>query len=248
MFRTLFACYLIFCANGASVQLDERIIGGHEISINEAPYQAGILLNGQHICGAVIISSAFVLSAAHCSLHCNALYVYIRVGSSNANSGGYEHGATQIINHASYYSKPVPNHDISLIRVGIPFEYLPTVRAISLASEVPAAGSSVVTSGWGATSEGGAVSDQLLQVQVEVVDQAQCNHSYSHEIKDTMVCAGVSGGGKGTCLTDSGGPLVQAGKLVGIVSFGFGCARKGYPGVYASVPYFRHWIKIHAGV
>jgi len=49
-----------------------------------------------------------------------------------------------------------------------------------------------------------------------------------------MICAGVPGGGKGACQGDSGGPLVVAGQLVGIVSWGVGCAEPDYPGVYSN--------------
>jgi trypsin len=69
------------------------------------------------------------------------------------------------------------------------------------------------------------------------------NYSVS-EITDTMICAAVTAGGKDSCQGDSGGPLVNSSTktLVGIVSWGEGCAAKGKPGVYSSVGALRTWI------
>lgn len=69
-----------------------------------------------------------------------------------------------------------------------------------------------------------------------------------------MICAGYPEGGKDACKADSGGPLVciepKSGvkKLVGVVSFGKGCARPDFFGVYARVSYSRSWIKQKTGI
>jgi trypsin len=72
---------------------------------------------------------------------------------------------------------------------------------------------------------------------VPVVDRDICRSQYSvAEITDNMFCAGLTAGGKDSCQGDSGGPVVDENKtLVGVVSWGGGCAQPNKPGVYASV-------------
>ena len=61
------------------------------------------------------------------------------------------------------------------------------------------------------------------------------------EIADSMICAGEKG--KDSCDGDSGGPMLDsAGMLVGIVSWGMGCGRERFPGVYTEVSAFSQWI------
>ncbi|XP_063221882.1 trypsin alpha-3-like [Bacillus rossius redtenbacheri] len=252
MRELLLVSCLLFSVYGASIndpyQLDGRIIGGYQISISNAPYQAAYELNGRQKCGASVISNNYALSAAHCSISDAVASVSIRVGTDQRASGGSVHKASQIINHEKYSTFPSPRFDISLIKVATPFVLSASVKAIPLATVLPAAGSAVATSGWGATSEGGSASAHLLQVQVNVLSQADCKRAYPLRITDQMFCAGVSGGGKDTCQGDSGGPLVHGGQLVGVVSWGVGCARARSPGVYASVPALAAWVKQHAGV
>ena len=105
--------------------------------------------------------------------------------------------------------------------------------------------------GWGATSEGGDVSDTLLKVSVPVVDNSTCAEKYSasgsNYDKASMFCAGVPEGGKDSCQGDSGGPAYVGGKLAGIVSWGQGCARKDFPGVYTNVGNDYSVISSHLG-
>lgn len=83
-----------------------------------------------------------------------------------------------------------------------------------------------------------------------VVNQEACGKAYEDfgGITDRMICAGHTEGGKDACQGDSGGPLVAEGKLIGIVSWGYGCARPNYPGVYSRVAVARDWIRENAGV
>ena len=66
---------------------------------------------------------------------------------------------------------------------------------------------------------------------------------------DDMMCAGVKAGGKDACQGDSGGPLIAADPaqgnrmtLVGVVSWGFGCAAEDALGIYAEVSHFSSWL------
>jgi trypsin len=78
-------------------------------------------------------------------------------------------------------------------------------------------------------------------VSVPIVDREQCAVAYADDngdsvIDETMFCAGLPEGGKDSCQGDSGGPAVNDdGVLVGVVSWGVGCALPDFPGVYTRI-------------
>ena len=108
----------------------------------------------------------------------------------------------------------------------------------------------VWTSGWGTLSSGSSALPNILQkVDVPLVNTADCNSAaaYGGDITDRMVCAGLQAGGKDSCQGDSGGPLFASEadgsfKLVGVVSWGEGCARPNKYGVYSKVNIMVDWI------
>merc|ERR1712189_154770 len=98
-------------------------------------------------------------------------------------------------------------------------------------------------SGWGTTSEGGSLGKTLMKVTVPVVSDDDCRDAYGvSEIADSMICAGLEQGGKDSCQGDSGGPFMCGSQLSGVVSWGYGCAEPGYPGVYTQTSYFISWL------
>jgi secreted trypsin-like serine protease len=102
--------------------------------------------------------------------------------------------------------------------------------------------------GWGATREGGPQSPTLKKTTVPFVSDATCGQAYPELAPATEICAGFPQGGVDTCQGDSGGPMTKTlatGEVreVGIVSYGNGCARPGFPGVYSEVQAFSTTIK-----
>ena len=104
--------------------------------------------------------------------------------------------------------------------------------------------------GWGATSSGGLPTSQLQVANIKVLDHETCvkNYADKQNVTDSMVCAGVRGGGKDSCQGDSGGPLLETAtkKQYGIVSWGFGCGKHTQPGVYTSTSAYLSWIQKNA--
>jgi Trypsin/PKD domain len=102
--------------------------------------------------------------------------------------------------------------------------------------------------GWGATSSGGPTSNALLEATAPMVLDSECEAAYLQDFDPTtMVCAGD--GATDTCQGDSGGPLMVpdgpgAFVLVGVTSWGQGCADPDFPGVYVRLgaPQLNAWV------
>ncbi|XP_015520030.2 trypsin delta-like [Neodiprion virginianus] len=230
-----------------------RIVGGVATSIDEVPYQVSLQVFGSHICGGALISDTWVLTAAHCMVYPTAWFT-IRSGSTLSNSGGSTTSFASVINHASYGSNRwgIPINDIALIRLSSAVSLGSTRAAISLysANEEAVVGSAAVITGWGALTEGGSSPVVLQTVTVPIVSKSDCNTAYRiwGGLPDGQICAAVPEGGKDACQGDSGGPLAISGRLAGVVSWGNGCARAGWPGVYTEVASYRSWISTNSGI
>ncbi|KAL4966139.1 serine protease [Aspergillus stella-maris] len=243
---TAAALSLIGTAFGA-----ENIVGGDDATIEEYPYQIALLSSGSLICGGSIISNQYVVTAAHCTDGSSARSLSIRAGSTNHASGGTVVGVSSIAQHPDYDSATVSN-DISILTLDEELTFGDGIGAVDLPSsgDVPSAGTIGTLTGWGALTEGGSISSNLQYVDVPVVSNSQCSSDYAgfNEITDGMVCAGEEEGGQDACQGDSGGPYVADGVLIGITSWGNGCARAGYPGVYTSPAYYRDYISQVTGL
>jgi secreted trypsin-like serine protease len=109
-------------------------------------------------------------------------------------------------------------------------------------------GTELIIAGWGTLSSGGSLPNTQQKAVVPVGQQTTCRSQYGQNaILDSMICAGYSEGGIDTCQGDSGGPMFQYGNdghyyVVGIVSWGSGCASPNFMGVYTRVSSFVDWL------
>merc|ERR1712228_1082530 len=152
---------------------------------------------------------------------------------------------TRVNNHPEYDDWTISN-DICILELAdsadLSSQFIDVISLPSSGEEY-SAGTVCTVSGWGTTSEGGSLGRVLQKVDVPVVSDDDCRDSYgSSSVYDSMICAGLPQGGKDSCQGDSGGPFMCGNQLSGIVSWGYGCAEPGYPGVYTQTSYFIDWI------
>ncbi|UYV68236.1 hypothetical protein LAZ67_5003568 [Cordylochernes scorpioides] len=232
----------------------------------------GSIIDERHILTAAHCFVNFNESLARLLVLCrNASQVHVRVGSHKQGSGT-RHDVERLIVHHRYRS-PLNYYDIALVRLATPVRFespgvAPVCRPKPL-DPLPPAGRQTYVIGWGHTSNaiierltndlhdtGGRTSPELQELSIPVVDLQTCNASYSalgspnlpQGITQDMLCAGLMDGGKDSCQGDSGGPLLMETngrwEVVGVVSFGYYCARPGFPGVYTSVGSYALWINV----
>lgn len=139
---------LVYLCQGASLS-QERIIGGHPAALGQFPYTASLryVANGNHFCGGTIISSRWVLSAAHCTGMIEPEIWNIVVGMINRFQG-IVHDVKQIINHEKFNASTL-SYDVSVIEVQTPFIFNENVRAIAVGSSFIGGGVVATVSGWG---------------------------------------------------------------------------------------------------
>lgn len=172
--------------------------------------------------------------------------------------------------HEDYDGEMIVN-DIALLRTKDPIRFERSARFVNgiclpYTNKDPSGWGLVA--GWGFVEEGsGSASDTLEVVKVPLVSRKLCtlayeelseesdgsgdsDYSYSasqnYTIFDSQICAGIAE--RDSCQGDSGGPFIQRNKkgihtLIGVVSYGEGCARRKYPGVYTKVAFYMDWLE-----
>jgi secreted trypsin-like serine protease len=161
MFRTAYILVAIWASTYAIPALErsplpwnERIVGGSNAKDGEAPYQVSLrwtLVPEYHFCGASIISSRWILCAAHCTTGISPSNALAVVGSVLNNPIGKTYKIVKIINHAAYNSKNIVN-DISLLQTIEDITFGDSVQSIPLTSRTVGGNELAILTGWGQLS------------------------------------------------------------------------------------------------
>nr|ACO10399.1 Trypsin-1 precursor [Caligus rogercresseyi] len=234
--------------NKGTIFSDEgRIVNGTEVKPYSIPFQVSVQnIQGFHFCGGSLMNEDTVITAGHCCYRQLAENLRIVVGEHDLlkESGDEQMSEVSSIKMRDDYSPFKTLNDICLLKLVKNIELNEKVSTVKLPESEEEFEGEVVVSGWGTTYFHGPTSPVLLSTTLEITSRKQCSVAYPGKIDESMICAYTEG--KDSCQGDSGGPLVQDGTLVGIVSWGRGCAEVGYPGVYAKVSKFINWIEVNA--
>ncbi|XP_013097463.2 seminase [Stomoxys calcitrans] len=217
-----------------ATSIGQRIVGGEVTTISEEPYMVQILNQGTFSCGGCMIRQRYVLSAAHCFGGTRPADITVVAGATRLAETGIRRKVSDIFIPPRWNPNTM-YMDIAVLKLAFPIT-ADRVQTIGLYSGNLNPGMMVKVNGWGRISEGGRISQQIRSVQVPVIDQDRCRKQYEDVIYigKTMFCAGVLGS-KDSCSGDSGGPVVFQNSVCGVVSFGVGCARDNFAGVYTRI-------------
>ena len=221
------------------------VVGGTEASTKDYPwmvYLAPAENDHELYCGGSLVAPTKVLTAAHCMFDKPEEYKVVAGRDVRSSDAGVVVGVERIWVHPEY--EKTGNHDVAVMTLKQPLPYRPVSFAGPLDRWRERPGTATTVLGWGLTEEPTGPtepSDQLRQATVPLISDETCAEQYPQGPdrrafdRPTEICAGVPQGGIDTCAGDSGGPLLVRGKVVGITSWGRGCARPDAAGVYTRV-------------
>jgi trypsin len=255
-------------AAGGADPVDTQIVGGTEADPGEYPFAVALIRSpfdtyADQFCGGALIDPSWVVTAAHCVRNLSPSNIKVYANDHDLRGDGDMIEVAAVVVHEDFRSATL-EADIALLALVSPATAPRALGDVILyASEDDAArfdaGTEARVVGWGHTESFPAFPERLREVDVPIRSDAACDAAYgAFYFTPDMLCAGYDAGGKDSCSGDSGGPLfVDTGRsrsanpawlLVGVVSWGFGCADPGDYGVYARVATFSGWIEDHSGV
>ncbi|MFI9009580.1 S1 family peptidase [Actinosynnema sp. NPDC053489] len=216
----------------------DAVVGGREAPAT--PWAVALFDGGAFFCGGALIAPDKVVTAAHCTVSRSALGSRDRlpanltavVGRADLDTAEGRVARVAALWRHPAFTQVSAGDDVATLTLATPLPYRP-IRVGTAAS-----GQARVY-GWGRTGELDAPSRRLREVDVPIRTDAECAAAVPDYRPGGMLCAGYPEGGKDACEGDSGGPLTVGDELVGLVSYGRGCARPGQPGVYTRLSRYR---------
>lgn len=223
------------------------------MSKNRLPWLVSLQYNNRsHFCGATLISDLYILSAGHCFENKSVrdgLQFTIALGAHNTSNYDeiiYAEPEAVII-HEKY--KRIGEgifYDIALIHTKKRITFNEKINPICFPSIGKTLFDNLFVAGWGYVTEFGPKSDVPNILSLPNVTQDACIDFHGEVITENHICAGGQED-QDTCEGDSGGPLMtRINKRVyhvGVVSYGFGCGRPDFYGVYTRTTKYLNWIE-----
>merc|ERR1711892_390945 len=225
-----------------------RIVGGVETEVNEYPWQGALVSRTGRtpFCGGTLISNRHVMTAAHCTAGSSPSQMRILLGEHRTDDSTQIKVEVESINDDPLYDTSNMRNDFSILTLKESVTFTKAISPACLPSTATQmfAGQVATVSGWGTLSSGGNQPTVLMEVDVTVTTNEVCKGVYGTGISDINICA--MDAGKDSCQGDSGGPLFikENGRytLIGVVSYGYGCASPNIPGVFARTSARKDWI------
>jgi len=223
------------------------VVGGDNANIANHPWQASLRNSGNHVCGAVLITSTKAVTAAHCGGGAIAAYEVVAGTTERTEQTCATcamRPALTFARHPNFANNPAvgyPN-DIGVVSF-YSIAHNVNIQYATMATDEDGdfVGASSIVTGWGRQTAGGPLPTTLQEGALTVVSNEECVRTWgAQRINDGHVCAVADT--VSFCGGDDGGPLVSGEHFIGIASWNEASCSPNFPAVFSRISFFRDWI------